>query len=81
VEVEYFVNPVNQVRYELKTEQAGNSAATAYMLAKGMVIFKKGRIVDSLVNEAIAILATNPKPIGTMQRENGKYYIDDGNIN
>ncbi len=78
VEVEYFANPVNQVRYELKAERASNSAATAYMFAKGMVIFKKNKIVDSLVKEARSILAAKPKAIGAEQRENGKYYIDDG---
>jgi len=77
VEVEYFLNPVNQVRHEFKEERASNSAATAYMFAKGIVIFSKSKIVDALVKEAKSILNTKPKAISAVQRENGKYYIDD----
>jgi hypothetical protein len=78
VEVEYFSNPVRQVRYELKQERTSNSAATAYMFANSIVIFKRSSTVDELVKEAKSILNTKPKAMGAVQRENGKYYIDDG---
>jgi hypothetical protein len=74
MEVEYFMNPVKQIRKYFKGEGGKH---TAHMLANSTIIYRKGKAVDQLIKEAKAILAKKPPAMSKVQKENAKYQLDD----
>ena len=75
-EIEYFINPVKQVRHYFKTE-AGISPHTAHMLVHCEVLYQNGNLLDELREEALELLnKCRPNP-DENQRELLKYGLDD----
>ena len=77
IEIEYFMNPVNQVRFYFKDEFKSGRMATAHMFANSLVLHKKGRELDVLIKEAKAILKKKLPVMKKFAVENAKYFLDD----
>ena len=75
VEIEYFINPVKQVKHSFKTEI--DSPQLAHMFANSKVIFKRNDVIDDLIKEAKTILKKPLKKMSNFQVENAKYHLDD----
>jgi len=77
VEIEYFINPVNQVREYFKTEIGDKSPATAHMFANSETLYKSDSEVDKLIKEAKKIMKKSAPPMSKMEKEFAKYALDD----
>jgi len=77
IEIEYFINPVKQVRNYFRTEVGDKSPCTAHMFANCNVLLKKDQIVDKLIREAKAIIQQKAPKMTKMDLELAKYFIDD----
>lgn len=77
IEVEYFMNPVKQIRHYFKTEVGDKAPCTAHMFANSIILYDKGDIVNSLISEAKKIIKAPTKKLTSMQIELAKYFIDD----
>jgi len=75
VEIEYFINPIKQVRHSFATEI--DSPQLAHMFANSKVVFKRNNTIDDLIKEAKTILKKPLKKMSKFQVENGKYHLDD----
>ncbi len=81
VEVEYFINPVKQIREYFSQEAAGGGLATARMFSTGKIVYQRegaaGRQMDRLVEEARRIMRRRgPKP-DAHDVEMMRYTLDD----
>lgn len=74
VEIEYFMNPPQQIRAYLAREK---SPHTAHMLTHGVLEYKASPEVERLIEEARQIMAQSPPPLKNFQIELGKYQLDD----
>jgi predicted nucleotidyltransferase len=74
VEIEYFINPVNQVRYYFKTEIPHY---TAHMFANSKILYQKNKTIDHLIKEAKFILKKKLPAMKKMDLEFARYSIDD----
>ncbi len=63
VEIEYFINPVNQVRYYFETEARGKKPSTIHMFANSKILYQKDKTVNQLIKEAKSILKKKMPPI------------------
>lgn len=78
VEIEYFENPVKQIKHYFKEEKQGrDSPATAYMFVYSKVMYKEGAEVDRLIKIAKDILKKPKKRMNKTEKELAKYSIDD----
>jgi hypothetical protein len=77
IEIEYFKNPVNQIKHYLKTENGAKAPCTAHMFVNSRVLYKKGNELDKLIKESKKILEIKPKPINKTDIEIARYFIDD----
>lgn len=77
VEVEYFINPISQVKNYFKTEVGEKAPSTAHMFANSMVLYKKGDALDDLIKEAKQIIAKPAPKMKKFDIEFAKYSIDD----
>jgi predicted nucleotidyltransferase len=73
IEFEYFLNPVKQIEYYLKTEQ---SKTTAHMLTHGKILFQKGKYIEKLVEKAKEVLKKPMKKMDKLSKEHSKYYFN-----
>ncbi|MEL6802575.1 MAG: hypothetical protein AAFO91_02180 [Bacteroidota bacterium] len=74
VEIEYFMNPPQQIRAYFVKEK---SPHTAHILANGEVVFSRSDEVQKLIEEAKAVLAEAPPAPSAVQIELFKYHFDD----
>ncbi len=72
VEIEYFMNPPQQIRQYFRNEYK-----TAHMLVNGKIAYQKSSEILDLVEEAKQLLQTKPATIQPFEKELGKYFIDD----
>ncbi len=77
VEVEYFNNPVKQIRHYFKKEIGSKSPYTAHMLANSKILYQKDQEIYNLVREAKKILQKPQKRMNKFEVENARYMIDD----
>jgi predicted nucleotidyltransferase len=77
VEIEYFVNPVNQVRYYFETETGSKAPCTAHMFANSKILYQKDKTINQLIKEAKAILKKKMPTMKKMDLEFARYGIDD----
>jgi len=77
VEVEYFINPVEQIKYEFKKDFERNKGHTANMFSNSIVLYKKGDKLDSLIKMAKKSIRKPLKKMDKMKIEMKKYSIDD----
>ncbi len=77
VEIEYFINPVNQVRYYLKTEVGDKAPSTAHMFANSIVLYQKGKTINELIKEAKAIIRKKTPKMNRIEVEFARYGLDD----
>lgn len=77
VEIEYFKNPVKQIRYYFKQEKGKKAPCTAHMFANGKAVYKKSKKVDSLIDEANRIIKQPMKVMTELDIEWAKYALDD----
>ncbi len=77
VEIEYFINPVNQVRYYFKTETGNKAPCTAHMFANSKILYQKSETINRLIKEAKAILNKKMPAMKKMDLEFARYSIDD----
>lgn len=77
VEIEYFINPVDQVKHYFKTEVWDNSPMTAHMFANSKILYQKDNTVNKLIKEAKNILKKKKKSMNKINIEFSKYSIDD----
>lgn len=75
VEVEYFINPINQIEHYFKTEI--NAPHTAHMLANSLVLYKKDNTIDRLICRAKIAMSKKLPKMSKVGIENAKYHIDD----
>jgi predicted nucleotidyltransferase len=76
LEIEYFINPVKQVRAYFQQEDALRPN-TADMLGTGIVVMQKGTIIDELISEARTILYRPLSILEGVELELARYYLDD----
>lgn len=75
IEVEYFINPINQIEHYFKTEI--NAPHTAHMLANSLVLYKKDNTIDRLIHRAKITMSKKLPKMSKVGIENAKYHIDD----
>lgn len=75
VEIEYFINPVEQIRYYFKSEFWTNH--TAHMFANSKILYKKNDEINQIIKEAKIIIKKRLPKINKSQLELSKYNIDD----
>lgn len=74
IEVEYFMNPVKQIRSYFILEA---SPHTAHILANGRILLDRSPVIAELIQEATAILEKGPPPTKEIQIELLRYGLDD----
>ena len=77
VEIEYFINSVDQVRYYLKTEVGDKSPCTAHMFANSIVLYQKDKVINQLIKEAKAIIIKKMPKMNRIELECARYGVDD----
>lgn len=77
VEIEYFINPVNQVLEYFKEETQEKSPNTAHMFVNSKIIYEKGNKLRKLISKAKEVLKIPPEKPSKSDIENMKYFIDD----
>lgn len=77
VEIEYFINPIKQVRKYFETEIGDKAPCTAHMFANSEIQYQKGSALQDLIDEAKNILSRPQKQMGSVEIELAKYFIDD----
>jgi predicted nucleotidyltransferase len=78
VEVEYFNNPVKQIRHYFKKEIKGEtSPSTAHMFANSVILYNKDPEINTLIKEAKKILKKPNKNMTRFEIEHARYFIDD----
>ena len=77
VEIEYFINPINQVRYYFETETGNKAPCTAHMFANSKILYQKDKTINQLIKEAKAILKKKMPALKKMDLEFARYSIDD----
>lgn len=77
VEIEYFINPVKQIRHYFKTEVGTKAPCTAHMFANSIVLYQKDDIVNQIIKEAKKLTKKPMKKMSKMDVEFAKYFIDD----
>lgn len=75
--IEYFANPIKQIRAYFRQEYSRNSKSTARMFAMGNVIFDKENVIPKLKKEAVKWLRKKFKKPTKRDIEMMKYYIWD----
>jgi len=76
IEIEYFINPVNQIKHYFTEEQKNKSFATARMFANSVILHQKNKTINYLIKEAKNIV-NKKNTINNFEIELAKYYIDD----
>lgn len=77
VEIEYFINPIKEVRHYFATEVGNKAPCTAHMFANSKVLHKKGSMLESLIKEAKNIIHSKREKMSNFELEFAKYFIDD----
>jgi len=77
VEIEYFVNPVEQIRSYFAEERGAKAPCTAHMFVHGRVLFRRGDVIDELRREAQAVLRCASPSMKKVERELARYHLDD----
>lgn len=77
IEIEYFINPIKQVRYYFKTEIGSKAPSTAHMFANSKILYQKDKTVNQLIKEADKIIKKKMPAMKKMDLEFAKYIIDD----
>lgn len=77
VEIEYFINPPNQIRYYFKEETGDKAPCTAHMFANSIILYQKGNTVNQLIKEAKALIKKKMPKMIKMEIEFARYEIDD----
>lgn len=77
VEIEYFMNPINQVRYYFKTETGSKAPCTAHMFANSKILYQKDNRIDQLIKEAKILLKKKMPSMKKMDLEFARYSLDD----
>lgn len=75
--IEYFANPLKQIRKEFEENYNDNRQVTAHLLATGKVLYDKDGTVKKLRKEAKAWLNKKLKRSGRIEIEFAKYCIWD----
>ena len=76
VEIDYFVNPIKQVRKYLHDEIKNNRFSTADILTNSTVLYKKDNKIDNLIGLAKKNLQQK-RTLNKEEKELAKYQIDD----
>ena len=77
VEVEYFMNPVKQVKVYFKEEAGEGGPHTAHMFANSKILFKRGSELDKLIKEAKKMMNKKRNKMSNIAKEMARYGIDD----
>lgn len=77
VEIEYFINPIKQIREYFRTETGSKAPCTAHMFANSKIIYKKGNTVDALIKEAKNIISKPESEMSKLEVQFVRYFIDD----
>lgn len=77
IEIEYFINPIEQIKYYFKTEVGDKAPCTTHMFANSYILYKKGNELEKLIKEAKKIMKKGVSPMGKMEKELAKYFLDD----
>ena len=77
IEIEYFMNPIEQVKEYFKTEVGDKAPTTAHMLANSVVLYEKGPYLRELIEEAKSIINRKRPKMSKFKIETEKYSLDD----
>jgi predicted nucleotidyltransferase len=77
IEIEYFINPIKQIRHYFKTEVGDKAPSTAHMIANSVILYKNSVEVDRLIKESKNILSKRAPMLRMADKELSKYYLDD----
>jgi len=77
IEIEYFKNPVKQVREYFKKEIGKKSPCTAHMLANSIILYKKNNQLNKLIKEAKIRIKKQQEKISKFELEQERYFLDD----
>lgn len=77
VEIEYFMNPINQIRYYFKKETGNKAPCTAHMFANSIIVYQKGNTINQLIKEANVFIKKKMTKMNKMETELVRSEIDD----
>lgn len=77
VEIEYFINSIDQIQLYLEQDARSNIRATSAMFAEGSVFYERDGLLQPLIRQARSILKKPCKTITRVEREIARYAIDD----
>lgn len=77
IEIEYFINPIEQIKYSFETEVGDKAPCTVHMFANSQILYKKGNEIEKLIKEAKKIMKKGVSSMGNMEKELAKYSLDD----
>lgn len=76
VEIEYFINPIKQIKKYFYEERANKKFTTTHIFANSIVLYKNGNIINKLIQMAKKIIDKNGR-MSHYEIELNKYIIDD----
>ena len=73
-EIEYFINPIKQIRYYFETEKGKH---TAHMFNHNIILYNNSKEFENLITEAKTTVKTTLIPMTSTDIEIAKYFLDD----
>ncbi|MBW3019389.1 nucleotidyltransferase domain-containing protein [Candidatus Woesearchaeota archaeon] len=77
VEIEYFKNPVRQIKDYFKTEKGTKMPCTVHMFANGKVMYAKNKKMAELVKQAKLLVKQPAKKMTNLDFQWARYALDD----
>lgn len=77
VEIEYFKNPVKQIKHYFKTEKGTKMPCTLHMFANGKIIYAKNKKIAELVKQARQAVKQPAKKMTDLDFQWARYALDD----
>jgi hypothetical protein len=77
VEIDYFVNPIEQLQKEFEIAKKSQKKTVLFMLANGKILQDKENQLQELQTEAIKIIKNGPDKMSKYQIHMAKYFISD----
>ncbi len=78
VEIEYFINPIEQVKEYFRREREGvDSPSAAHMFTNCEVLYKGDEVLDDLIDEAEDVMEESLSEMNEFEVETARYQMDD----
>lgn len=78
IEVDYFINPIDQLENDLRQSVKSSKKTIQFMLADGKILKDKSRQLEKLQKEAVNMIEKEKKQkMSNIEIIFGKYFVDD----